>query len=310
MSKKVLVTGGAGFIGSHLVERLLKAGNQVVVIDNLITGAEENLAGLKGNLEVMKADIEQPLEIQGLDEIYNLASPASPVAYRDHPLETLKVGAMGIWNVLELVRENGAKFLHTSTSEVYGDPLEHPQKETYYGNVNPVGPRSCYDESKRFAESLIINYAQKYGLALKIARVFNTYGPKMQLDDGRVMPNFINQALKNEGITVYGDGSQTRSFCYVDDLVDGIIKLMEVSDFDGPVNLGNPQETKVIDLAKRIIELISSESKIIHRELPQDDPLQRCPDLTLAKIHLGFEPKIGLEEGLKNTIEYFKNKTI
>lgn len=304
---KILVTGGAGFIGSHLTERLLKEGHQVVVVDNLLTGSDENLATFRDNpnFEWRQADIAGA-DVAGLDQIYNLASPASPKAYHEFPLETLRAGAMGVWNMLELARKNEAKFLHTSTSEVYGDPQEHPQKENYYGHVNPVGPRSCYDESKRFAESLIVNFAQKHNLEVKIARVFNTYGPRMQVEDGRVMPNFIQQALKSEDLTVYGDGSQTRSFCYVDDLVEGLMKLMAAADFRGSVNLGNDQEITIADLAEKVIELTGAKSKMVNRDLPQDDPVRRCPDLSLAKDKLGYEPKTGLEEGLGKTIEYFK----
>lgn len=309
--RTILVTGGAGFIGSHLCRHLAES-NKTICVDSLITGDKGHISNLLEypNFVLIEHDIVKPLNIQEhIDEIYDLACPASPPDYQRFPIETLMVCSQGVKNMLDLAVKNNAKFLHTSTSEVYGNPKEHPQKESYWGNVNPIGVRSCYDEGKRFAESLIVNYRKKYGLDAKIARVFNTYGPRMRLDDGRVVSNFITQALKGEDLTVYGDGSQTRSFCYISDMIEGILKMMQSSE-SGPINLGNPNEMSVLDLAKKVLELTGSSSKIIFEELPADDPVQRRPDITLARKKLGWEPKIGLEEGLRETIAWFKSKIV
>ncbi|RKY01517.1 SDR family NAD-dependent epimerase/dehydratase [Candidatus Poribacteria bacterium] len=310
MAERVLVTGGAGFIGSHMCRLLLERGYEVICVDNLITGRLDNISDLferfGDRFTFIRYDITNPLWVSGrLDYILNLASPASPVDYVNLPIETMKVGAMGTYNMLELAREKGAKFLHASTSEVYGDPKVHPQPEDYWGNVNPIGPRSVYDESKRFAEALVMAYHRRYGLDTRIARIFNCYGPQMRPDDGRVIPNFITQALKGEPLTVYGDGSQTRSFTYISDLIDGLYRLM-LSDYHEPVNLGNPDEKRIIDLAHIIIELTGSKGGITFKPLPQDDPKVRCPDITRARRILGWEPKVPLEEGLRETIRYFK----
>jgi len=305
--KKVLVTGGAGFIGSHLCQRLLEK-NNVICVDNLISGSRKNIKDLEKdkNFRFLKHDIVKPLKVDGkIDEIYNLACSASPADFPKLPIEILLTSSVGVKNMLDLAVKHKARFLHTSSSEVYGDPKEHPQKESYWGNVNPIGLRSCYDEGKRFAESLIENYRKKYNLETKIVRVFNTYGPKMRPDDGRVISNLITQALKGKDLTVYGEGTQTRSFCYISDMVEGILKMMESSE-PGPINLGNPDEYRVLDLAKKIIALTSSKSKITFRPLPQDNPTRRKPDITLAKKKLGWNPKIPFEEGLKQTIEYFR----
>ncbi|MGB9911217.1 MAG: UDP-glucuronic acid decarboxylase family protein [Microgenomates group bacterium] len=305
--KTALVTGAAGFIGSNLCLKLLKLKIKVIGVDNFISGQKKNIEELKKykNFDFIYHDIIKPLKIkEKIEEIWNLACPASPPDYSQFPIETLLVSSYGVKNMLDLAREKKAKFLHTSTSEVYGDPLVHPQKESYWGNVNPIGPRSCYDEGKRFAESLIENYRKKFGLETKIVRIFNTYGPRMRPDDGRVVSNFIVQALKGEPLTVYGDGSQTRSFCYIDDLIDGLIKMM-ISNENGPINLGNPGEFTVLQLAKLVLKITKSKSKIVFLPLPKDDPKQRRPDISLAKEKLGWEPKIKLEEGLKRTINYF-----
>ncbi|WP_456471069.1 UDP-glucuronic acid decarboxylase family protein [Caminibacter sp.] len=306
--KKILITGGAGFIGSHLCERLLKEGNEVICLDNFFTGSKDNIVHLMNNpyFEVIRHDIEEPILIE-VDEIYNLASPASPIHYQKDPVKTVRTNVMGAINVLDIAKRTGARVLQASTSEVYGDPEVHPQVEEYRGNVNPIGPRACYDEGKRCAETLFFDYYREYGVDIRVVRIFNTYGPRMAINDGRVVSNFIIQALKNEDITIYGDGSQTRSFCYVDDLVDGLIKMMK-SDIIGPVNLGNPGEFTIFELAEKIINLINSKSKIIFRPLPQDDPKQRKPDISKAKKYLNWQPKIGLEEGLAKTIQYFKRK--
>src|SRR3989344_3446444 len=305
--KTVVVTGGAGFIGSHLCEKLLEKGNKVICVDNFITGSKRNIQHLltNKNFEYVEHDITAPLKLSDFDELYNLASPASPVDYYKKPIETLHAGSFGVKNMLDLCRENNATLLQASTSEVYGDPKEHPQKETYFGNVNPVGPRACYDESKRFAEALIVNYAQQYKLKTRIARIFNTYGPRMREGDGRVIPNFIAQALKGKPLTIYGKGTQTRSFCYVDDLVQGLILLM-VADYSMPVNLGNQEEFTMIELADKIIEMTGSNSKKEFLPLPQDDPLQRNPDISLAKKLLKWQPKTKFDAGLKKTIEWFR----
>lgn len=304
-----IVTGGAGFIGSHLVEWLLGEGHIVIVIDNYITGSPVNLKHLSRNasLEVINQDISNcTLNISSkVDYIWHLASPASPRDYLQHPIETLKVGAYGTINVLELARFHNAKFLLASTSEVYGDPLIHPQTETYWGNVNPIGPRSCYDESKRFAEAITMAYHRKYGIETRIVRIFNTYGPRMRVDDGRVVPTFIGQALKGEDLTIFGDGNQTRSFCYISDLIEGIVKAMHFGD-PFPINLGNPEEVTIKELADYIIRLTGANSRLVYRQLPQDDPKKRCPDITRARNLLKWEPKVNLAQGLKLTIEWFK----
>jgi len=307
--KKILVTGGAGFIGSHLCERLLNEGNEVICVDNFFTGSKENIIHLMENkyFELIRHDITEHLLVE-VDQIYNLACPASPVHYQYNPIKTIKTSILGITNMLGLAKRVKATILQASTSEVYGDPKEHPQKETYWGNVNPIGIRSCYDEGKRVAETLMMDYHRQNNVDIKIVRIFNTYGPKMAENDGRVVSNFIVQALKGEDITVYGNGSQTRSFCYVSDLVDGFIRMMNSKDFIGPVNLGNPVETPIVEFAERIIELIGSKSKIVFLPLPQDDPMQRKPDITLASEKLGWNPEVQLQDGLMQTIKYFDEK--
>ncbi len=308
MSKKILVTGGAGFIGSHLCEELLKRGNEVICVDNYFTGAKKNIFHLidNKNFELIRHDVIFPLVLE-VDEIYNMACPASPVHYQYNPIKTIKTSILGAMNMLGLAKRVKAKILQASTSEVYGDPSVHPQPESYWGNVNTIGIRSCYDEGKRCSETLFFDYHRQHKVKIKVIRIFNTYGPKMNPNDGRVVSNFIVQALKGEDITVYGEGNQTRSFCYVDDLVDGIIKTMGSRDeFIGPVNLGNPGEFTILELAKKVIDMTGSKSKIIHQELPSDDPKQRKPVIDLAKKELNWEPKIKLEEGLKKTIAYFK----
>lgn len=305
---KILVTGGAGFLGSHLCERLLEAGNEVISLDNYFTGSKKNINHLRDyeNFEMIRHDVTFPVYLE-VDEIYNLACPASPIHYQADPIQTTKVNVMGAINMLGLAKRTGAKIFHSSTSEVYGDPEVHPQPESYWGNVNPIGPRSCYDEGKRCAETLFFDYKTQYNMPIKVVRIFNTYGPNMNPSDGRVVSNFIVQALRGEDITVYGDGMQTRSFCYVDDLINGFLGMMynTEDDFAGPVNLGNPGEFTMLELAKHVIDLTGSKSKIIHQSLPQDDPKQRRPDITLAKDKFGWEPTIELREGLKKTIEYF-----
>ena len=304
--KRILVTGGAGFIGSHLCGRLLKEGNEVLCLDNFFTGSKRNIAHLisNPNFELVRHDITKEYFAE-VDEIYNLACPASPPHYQYNAIKTIKTSVLGMINTLGLAKRCKAKILQASTSEVYGDPKIHPQTEDYWGNVNPIGIRSCYDEGKRCAETLMMDYHRQNNVNTRIVRIFNTYGPNMALNDGRVVSNFIIQALKGEDITIYGDGSQTRSFCYVDDLVDGMIKTM-ASDYTNPINLGNPSERSILDFAKLIIELTNSKSKIAHKPLPSDDPIQRKPDITLAKEVLGWEPKVDIIEGLNNTIQYFK----
>ena len=306
--KKILVTGGAGFIGSHLCERLLKEGNEVICLDNFFTGSKKNIAHLMDNqyFEVIRHDIEEPILLE-VDEIYNLACPASPIHYQFDPVKTVKTSVMGAINVLEIAKRTKAKVLQASTSEVYGDPEVHPQNEEYRGNVNPIGPRACYDEGKRCAETLFFDYHREYGVDIKVIRIFNTYGPKMAINDGRVVSNFIIQALSNQDITIYGNGNQTRSFCYVDDLVDGMIKMMNSKEC-GPINLGNPDEFSMNELAERVINITGSKSKIVFKPLPQDDPKQRQPNITLAKTKLNWKPSIKLEDGLIKTIEYFKKE--
>jgi UDP-glucuronate decarboxylase len=307
--KRILVTGGAGFLGSHLCERLLGEGHEVLCVDNFYTGRRTNISHLLHipHFEVLRHDICFPLYVE-VDEIYNLACPASPVHYQFDPVQTTKTSVHGSINMLGLAKRVKARILQASTSEVYGDPFIHPQKESYWGNVNPIGFRSCYDEGKRCAETLFFDYFRQHKLRIKVARIFNTYGPRMHPNDGRVVSNFIVQALKGENITVYGDGKQTRSFCYVDDLIGGIIKLMNSPDsFTGPVNLGNPVEFSILQLAQKVIELTNSESDIIFAPLPSDDPAQRQPDITLAKKSLDWSPQISLEKGLEKTIAYFGN---
>src|ERR1700760_3286967 len=306
--RRVMVTGGAGFIGSHLCERLLARGDEVLCVDNFYTGARRNVARLldNSNFELMRHDVTFPLFVE-VDEIYNLACPASPIHYQFDPVQTTKTSVHGAINMLGLAKRRKAKIFQASTSEVYGDPTVHPQPEEYWGNVNPIGFRSCYDEGKRCAETLFFDYHRQHKLRIKVARIFNTYGPRMHPNDGRVVSNFIVQALKGDDITIYGDGAQTRSFCYRDDLIEAMIRLMNTcDDFTGPVNIGNPGEFTMLQLAQRVIALTGSASKIVHRPLPSDDPMQRKPDLTLARKHLGgWEPTTQLDDGLRKTIDYF-----
>ena len=305
---KILITGGAGFLGSHLTERLLKEGNDVLVVDNFFTGNKQNLAHLMGNpnLEIMRHDVTFPLYVE-VNQIYNLACPASPVHYQYDPVQTTKTSVHGAINMLGLAKRTRARILQASTSEVYGDPEVHPQPEGYWGRVNPIGIRSCYDEGKRCAETLFFDYFRQHQTDIKVVRIFNTYGPRMHPNDGRVVSNFIVQALQGKDITIYGDGSQTRSFCYVDDLIDAMVRMMATEDgFAGPVNIGNPGEFAMLELAEMVLKLSGSQSKIIHQPLPSDDPKQRQPNIELAKAKLGWTPKISLEDGLKETIAYFR----
>ncbi len=305
----VLVTGGAGFLGSHLCDRLIERGDDVVCVDNFFTGTKENVRHLIGNprFELIRHDIVHPLYIEA-ERIFNLACPASPEAYQFNPIKTIKTSTVGMVNIMGLAKRCGARVLHASTSEVYGDPQVHPQTEDYWGHVNPIGPRSCYDEGKRIAESLMVNYHQAHGTEIRIIRIFNTYGPRMAPDDGRVVSNFIMQALKGEDITVYGDGLQTRSFCFCSDLIAGMMKLMDQDEHTGPVNIGNPVENTMLELAEAVIKVTGSKSKIVHRPLPQDDPKKRCPDITRARQWLNWEPQIALTEGLARTVEWYKGK--
>ena len=308
--KKILVTGGAGFIGSHLCKKLLDEGNDVLCLDNYFSGTKENISSLFKSpyFEVIRHDVCFPLYVE-VDEIYNLACPASPIHYQHDPVQTTKTSVHGAINMLGLAKRINARILQASTSEIYGDPETHPQEENYWGNVNPIGPRSCYDEGKRCAETLFFDYYRQHNLDIKVVRIFNTYGPNMHPNDGRVVSNFIVQALTNQDITVYGNGDQTRSFCYIDDLISGIFKMMSSEEkFIGPVNLGNPVEFKIIDLAKTIIKLTNSKSNIVNKELPTDDPIRRKPNISLAKNVLDWEPSFNLEEGLKLTIDYFKSQ--
>ncbi len=307
MAKRILITGGAGFIGSHLCERLLNEGNEVIALDNFHTGRKDNLGHLISNprFEMIRHDIVEPIRLE-VDQIYNMACPASPVHYQSNPIKTIKTNVLGMTNMLGLAKRVGARILQASTSEVYGNPLEHPQKESYWGNVNTIGIRSCYDEGKRVAETLCFDYHRMNKVDIRVIRIFNTYGPRMIPDDGRVVTNFIVQALRGEDITIYGDGSQTRSFCYVDDLVNGIIKMMNVDNFIGPVNLGNDGEFTVKELAELVIKEVGSKSKIVYLPLPQDDPTRRKPDLTIAKEKLNYSPTVPLVEGIKKTVDYFK----
>lgn len=305
---RILVTGGAGFLGSHLCERLLQDGNDVICVDNLYTGSKDNIRHLMANpyFEFIRHDVTEPLYVE-VDQIYNLACPASPVHYQANPVKTTKTSVYGALNMLGLAKRVGARILQASTSEVYGDPEVHPQPETYRGCVNPIGIRSCYDEGKRVAETLFFDYRRMHNLQIKVMRIFNTYGPRMNPSDGRVVSNFIVQALKNKDITIYGDGSQTRSFCYVDDLIEGMVRLMaSPEEFTGPCNIGNPGEFTILQLAEKIIQFTGSQSNIVYQPLPSDDPLQRKPVIELAKEHLDWEPHIALDEGLKKTIEYFR----
>lgn len=305
---RILVTGGAGFLGSHLCERLLAAGHDVICLDNLFTGSKNNIRHLLDNpyFEFVRHDVVDPIKLE-VDQIYNLACPASPVHYQYNPIKTMKTSVMGAINCLGLAKRVGARIFQASTSEVYGDPTVHPQKESYWGNVNPIGIRSCYDEGKRAAETLFFDYHRQHGMEIRVCRIFNTYGPRMDPQDGRVVSNFIVQALRGEPITVYGDGSQTRSFCYVDDLVEGFIRIMEQNETTGPLNLGNPGEFTIRQLAEMVVAMTGSSSEIVYRPLPQDDPMQRQPDISQVKRITGWEPKVPLAHGLEKTIAYFKD---
>jgi UDP-glucuronate decarboxylase len=307
-TKRVLVTGGAGFLGSHLCDRLVKEGNDVVCLDNYFTGRKKNIEHLMDchNFELIRHDVTVPLFLE-VDQIYNLACPASPIHYQYNPVKTIKTSVLGAINTLGLAKRVRARILQASTSEVYGDPDVHPQREDYWGHVNPVGIRSCYDEGKRVAETLFFDYYRQNKVDIRVMRIFNTYGPRMHPNDGRVVSNFIVQALRGKDLTLYGDGSQTRSFCYVDDLIEGMCRFMNCDDFTGPVNIGNPGEFTIKELAEQVIKLTGSKSGIVYKPLPSDDPKQRCPDISLAKERLKWEPKVKLEEGLKKTIEYFKS---
>ncbi len=304
---RILVTGGAGFLGSHLCERLLAEGHEVACLDNLFTGRKSNIVHLLANtrFEFIRHDVVDPFKIE-VDQIYNLACPASPVHYQHNPIKTVKTSVMGAINVLGLAKRTRARVFQASTSEVYGDPEQHPQKESYWGHVNPIGIRSCYDEGKRCAETLFFDYHRQNGVDIRVVRIFNTYGPRMLPDDGRVVSNFIVQALKGEDLTIYGEGNQTRSFCYVDDLIDGFIRMMSQDKVVGPVNLGNPGEFTIRELAEKVIAETKTRSKLVFRPLPSDDPKQRRPDITLAKKHLGWEPRVKLDQGLKSTVAYFR----
>jgi UDP-glucuronate decarboxylase len=307
--KSILVTGGGGFIGSHLVEALLAQGHEVICLDNFFTGAKTNIVPFLGNprFELIRHDVVEPILLE-VDQVYNLACPASPVHYQYNPVKTVKTNVLGTLNLLGLAKRVKARILQASTSEVYGDPKVHPQTEDYWGNVNPIGPRSCYDEGKRLAETLMMDYHRSNGVEVRIVRIFNTYGPRMAFDDGRVVSNFVLQALKGQPLTVYGQGSQTRSFCYVDDMVAGLMAMMECEDFIGPVNLGNPGEFTILELAQKVLAMTGSRSAIEFKPLPADDPVQRRPDISLAKARLGWEPGIPLEQGLTTTIEDFRRR--
>lgn len=308
---KILITGGAGFIGSHLCEYLLNKGENIICLDNLFTGQEKSIEPFLGspNFQFIKSDIINGfnLDDEEVSQIYNLACPASPVHYQYNPIQTIKANTEGVIRILELAKKWNARVLQTSTSEVYGDPEVHPQKEEYRGNVNPIGPRACYDEGKRVAETLFFDYYRHHSVDIRVARIFNTYGPKMAKNDGRVVSNFIIQALAGENITIYGNGEQTRSFCYVSDMIEGLYRLMNKEGITGPINLGNPYELKILEIAERVIGLVGSKSRLVFKDLPEDDPLKRRPDISLAKEVLGWAPVVGLENGLKGTIEYFKS---
>jgi UDP-glucuronate decarboxylase len=306
-SKRVLVTGGAGFIGSHLCDRLIADGHEVLCLDNYYTGSKRNVAHLIGhqNFELIRHDVVEPILLE-VDQIYNLACPASPVHYQHNPVKTIKTNVVGTLNMLGLAKRVRARILQASTSEVYGDPEVHPQPESYWGNVNPIGPRANYDEGKRVAETLMFSYHQQNRVDVRVVRIFNTYGPRMAENDGRVVSNFVAQALRGEPLTVYGDGSQTRSFCFVADLVEGLVRMMGTEDFTGPVNLGNPEEYTMIELAELVLELTGSSSTLVHKELPRDDPKQRQPDITLARERLGWQPSVPVRDGLRQTVEYFR----
>ena len=305
--KRIVVTGGAGFLGSHLCDRLIDSGAEVVCLDNFFTGSKGNVAHLLSNprFETVRHDVVQPILIEA-DQIYNFACPASPVHYQYNPVKTIKTNVMGAINMLGLAKRVRARLLQASTSEVYGDPTDHPQKESYWGHVNPIGPRSCYDEGKRVAETLMMDYHRQNGVDIRIVRIFNTYGPRMAVNDGRVVSNFIVQALRNQPITIYGEGAQTRSFCYVSDLIEGVWRLMNTEGLTGPVNIGNPNEFTIRELAEMVISLTGSRSGIVHRPLPQDDPVQRQPDISMAREKLGWRPKVALKDGLTPTIEHFE----
>ena len=305
--KRILVTGGAGFLGSHLCDKLLAEGNEVICLDNLFTGSKDNIRHLLANpyFEFIRHDVTEPIRLE-VDQIYNLACPASPVHYQYNPIKTAKTSVLGAMNMLGLAKRTGARILQASTSEVYGDPKVHPQPESYWGSVNPIGIRSCYDEGKRLAETLFFDYHRQNGVDIRVIRIFNTYGPRMNPSDGRVVSNFIVQALCGEDITVYGDGTQTRSFCYVDDLIKGMVRMMETEDFTGPVNLGNPGEFTMLELAEKVLRLTGSGSRIVHEPLPSDDPVQRRPVIDLAREKLDWQPTVDLEEGLQQTIAYFR----
>jgi len=307
MKKRILVTGGAGFLGSHLCERLLADGNEVICLDNFFTASKENIRHLIGNshFELIRHDVTLPIWLE-VDQVYNLACPASPIHYQYNAIKTIQASVLGAINMLGLAKRVGARILQASTSEVYGDPTVHPQTEDYWGHANPIGPRSCYDEGKRVAESLFVNYKIQNGVDIRIARIFNTYGRRMHINDGRVVSNFIVQALRGEPITIYGDGTQTRSFCYVSDMVSALTRLMEQEETSGPVNVGNPVEYKIKEIGEAVLKLTGSKSEMTFHPLPEDDPLQRCPDITLAKKVLDWKPKVSLEEGLTKTIEYFR----
>jgi len=307
--RRILVTGGAGFLGSHLCERLLGEGNDVVCIDNFFSGSKDNIRHLSTHpfFELIRHDVIHPLFIE-VDRIFHLACPASPIHYQDNPIKTVKTNVMGTINMLGLAKRIKARILLASTSEVYGDAKVHPQAESYWGNVNPIGPRSCYDEGKRVAETLMMDYHRQNRVDIRIARIFNTYGPRMAIDDGRVVSNFIVQALKGEDLTVYGDGTQTRSFCYVSDLIEALVRMMETEEVPGPVNVGNPTEFTVLELAEKVLKLTGSKSRVAFSPLPMDDPVRRCPDISLAKSKLSWEPRVGLEEGLGKSIEYFRKR--
>jgi|SRR5579863_3230075 len=304
---RILVTGGAGFLGAHLCGRLLAEGHEVLCLDNYFTGSKENIQPFFGHskFEAIRHDIIHPIDLE-VERIYNLACPASPIHYQIDPVRTIQANVLGVTNMLELARRTKGRILQASTSEVYGDPKVHPQPEGYWGNVNPIGIRSCYDEGKRVAETLMMDYHRQHGVQIRIVRIFNTYGPKMAVHDGRVVTNFVMQALEGRDVTIYGDGTQTRSFCYVDDMVEGLVRMMESAEVTGPINLGNPQEFSMFELAKKVIAMTGSHSRIVKRPLPSDDPVQRRPDITLAKAKLDWEPRVPLEEGLKRTIAYFE----